>query len=226
MESISIRVAGESDSVDIMNFKSLYFHRSEPLELAHPEVGNIARNANYILQAIKNGIVLMASETSSNILVGILIADPIQPDEAEVLKLAASEVGEQRRADILNFLSYVEAKANICQRFNVPQSFHVHIVAVHPLYRGQRIASKLFESSIVIAKAKEFKLISVDCTSFYTTRIAESFAMDCISNVTYQEYNSFLGKCLFVPNPPHMAIKTFAKRLYSNWFHSLLAIRE
>lgn len=211
MESISIRVAGESDSDNIVNFKNLYFHNSEPMELAHPESGHSGLGADYIFDAIKNGTVLVATEASSNTLVGVLIADTIESSKKP--QISAIKVADQKRTDILNFLAYIEHKANVCKRLKVQQSFHVHVISVHPLYRGQKIASKLFESSIVIAKAKNFTVISVSCTSLYTSKIAESFAMECISTVTYQEYNNYIGKCLFIPNPPHKEIKSFVKRL-------------
>jgi ribosomal protein S18 acetylase RimI-like enzyme len=213
MEKIYIRQANESDAKNILDFTNLYFHDCEPLELSHPESGHESKNIELIFEAIKSESMLVAVEGTTKTLVGILIACPIGADEAENLELSAASIGVQKRADIINFLAYIEKKANYCERFGVEESLHMHIVSVHPIYRGQQIARKLFESCLSIAKSKNFKLISVDCTSSYSARIAESLGMECISTVTYQEYNNYLGKCLFIPNLPHNEIKSFARRL-------------
>lgn len=214
MEKVYIRIANESDASNILDFKNLHFHNCEPLELAHPESGHESKNIEMIYEAIRNGSMLMAvQEGTSKTLVGILIACPVGVDESEKLKVRAATIGVQKRADIINFLAYIEKKANFCERFGVEESLHIHIVSVHPVYRGQHIARKLFEACLAIAKSKGFKLISVDCTSMYSARIAESLGMECISTVTYQEYNNYLGKCLFIPNLPHKEIKSFARRL-------------
>lgn len=213
MENFSFRVASEIDAVDILDFKNLFFHNCEPLELAHPESGHKSRNIGHLLDAIGGGTVLMAVEKESDSLVGILIAAPIESDESEKIKIAAKEIGDKKLSDIMNFLAYIESKANFCNRFDVHQSLHIHVVSVHPVYRGQQIAQNLVKFCLDVAKAQNFKLISIDCTSSYSTRIAEGFDMDCISIVTYPEYNNYLGKCLFIANPPHNEIKSFAKRL-------------
>lgn len=213
MENFSIRLADESDAPQILEFKNLYFHTSNPLELAHPESGHKVSNIDFLLLTIKNNYLFLASEKSSNELVGILIAGLIDSGEAERLKLAADQSSEQKRAGILNCLAYIEHKANACQRFKVEQSLHIHVVCVHPDYRGQKIAKHLFESCLSAAESRELKLMSVDCTNSYTALIAESLGMECISTVSYQEYNEHLGKCLFIATPPHMDIKSFAMRL-------------
>jgi arylalkylamine N-acetyltransferase len=212
MENFSIRTAVESDASEVLDFLNQFFHNCDPLELSHPESGHKSTNVDFLLKSIRNESLLLAIETCTSTMAGILIAAPVDAKEAEKLKQIAAE-SEPKRADIYNILSYVEHKADYCRRFDVNRSLHIHIVCVHPIYRGQQIATRLFKTCLEQTRRKNFKLISVDCTSVYSARIAEALGMHCISSVTYQEYNNYLGKCLFIPSQPHMEIKSFAMRL-------------
>lgn len=87
------------------------------------------------------------------------------------------------------------------------------MVAVHPDYRNQGIAKKLFEFSFQLAQKRNLKVVFADCTNFYTTKIAEKIGMDCVSNVTFNDYNKYLSANLFATYPPHTSIKTFVKMI-------------
>lgn len=213
MENIQIQVATERDAVNILNFKNLYFHNCDPIELAHPEDGHQSSNLAMLIEAIKRESALMAIDESTSAIVGILIGSSIDANEAERIKKAAIEVGDPKRAEIFNFLAYIEEKADFCKRLNIDQCFNVHNLCVHPSYKGLKIASKLFAAIVEIAKLKNFKFICANCSSVFSAKIAENLGMDLVSTVSYQEYNDYLGKTLFVPVPPHEEIKSFVKRL-------------
>lgn len=55
--------------------------------------------------------------------------------------------------------------------------------------------------------------MSVDCTSIYSIKIAERLEMEYVSEVTYDEYHTFLGKEIFKPDPKNTVIKTFIKKV-------------
>lgn len=215
MDNVLIRAATEGDARSIHNFENFFFHNCEPLELSHPESGHKNNNFEELRKLIIDGYVLIAVEESN--LVGILIAGKMENENLDESEAASIE--EPKRADILNFLAFIKRKANFGERFKVNEYFHIHIVSVHPFYRGRKIAMKLFQSSFALAKFKNYQLITVDCTSFYSAKIAERLDMECISTVTYQEYNNYIGKPLFIPSPPHVEIKSFAKILYTKLFN-------
>lgn len=104
-------------------------------------------------------------------------------------------------------------KSDIYNRFNIKKSFHIMMVAVHSNYQNQGIARKLFEFSFQLAKQRNLKVVCADCTNFYTSKIAEKIGMECVSNVTFDEYNKYLGNNLFATRPPHTAIRTFVKKI-------------
>jgi hypothetical protein len=68
------------------------------LELAHPENGHTGRGIEGIVEAIKHETVFMALEQSTNLLIGILIAAPIDENESEKLEAKAKEIEDQKRA--------------------------------------------------------------------------------------------------------------------------------
>jgi arylalkylamine N-acetyltransferase len=107
----------------------------------------------------------------------------------------------------------IDEKSDILVKFHPKTCLQIFIVCVHPDYKRQNIATNLLEASFDLAKSIGFDLISVDCTSKFTSNIAEKLSMDLVSTVTYDEYNNYLGKRLFSPLPPHTDIKTFVKAL-------------
>lgn len=213
MEKYFIRVAEQSDANEIFDFKLRHYNKDDPLEMAHPDNNEETRDISIITEGIESKFVWLAVERSSDKLVGILLAGPMNQNFADGIKEFAAQPGDQKRSDIMNFIIYIEQKANILQRFNVEEAFYIQVVAVHQDHRRQQIARKLFETAIDSAKSNKFKLLCVDCTSFYSAKLAANLGMDCISTVTYDEYNNHLGRNLFAPVEPHMEIKSFVKKL-------------
>lgn len=211
MSKLVIRLAGESDENVVEDFKNSHFMKSNPLSDAYAGKANEFPSSDFDFFDNTREEVLMAIDESKNNLVGILAAEPIDPSASENMKKFLQKIGDCMDADILNFINYAEMKADIFQRLNIIESFHIQIVSVHPEHRGQGIAKKLFEACFDLAKSKNFKFVSADCTSFYSSKIAEKLGMECLSTVTYEEYNGLLGKQLFVSRPPHNEIRSYAK---------------
>jgi len=219
MEKIYIRAASKSEVSCIPDFLINHFDKDNPLiqSYIYPQDDNPESIEFTFDEAVAEGNVLMAFETSTNILVGVLIARIIDSKSEAANQvsegLIAKENINQKFDDIVNFLNFVTAKANVCQRFKVDQHFHIGIVGVHQNYRKQNIAKRLFESGIDLARSRNFKLVSVDCVNIYSSKVAERLGMECASTVTYDEYSDYLGKRLFVPIPPHDEIKSFIKKI-------------
>lgn len=219
MEKIYIRAATKSEVLCIKDFVVNHFESDNPIYHAYiyPQGDNSEWLINFLTETVAEENVLMAFETSTNILVGVMIA-VIMNSETKATNqgsddLIPKENANQDFVDIVKILHFVTEKANVFKRFKVDQCFHIEVVAVHQNYRKQNIAKKLFESGIDLARSRNFKLVSVDCTNFYSSKVAERLEMECVSTVTYDEYNEYLGKRLFVPIPPHEEIKTFIKKI-------------
>lgn len=209
---ISIRFAEDRDVSRIVNFINQFFHNNEPLELFHPDRLEDSTDNDFYQEQVNKKLILLAVDESEN-LVGVMIGKVLTPNESKKYRNEASKHGENMDADILNFLAFISDKSDVLRKFKLNDCFQIFIVAVHSEFRGHGIATKLLEASLSLAKSRNFKLISVDCTNHFTAKICEKLQLILVSTVTYDEYNNHLGKQLFTPQPPHTTIKTFAKLL-------------
>lgn len=119
----------------------------------------------------------------------------------------------KQKSDISKILAYIEKKADVLGNFNLEEAVHCHAVGVHHDYRGNRIGQKLFEKFFDVAKALDYQLLSVDCTSIFSNRICEQLEMDLVSSVSYDEYNMKIGEKLFKSIEPNTEIRTYVKKL-------------
>lgn len=209
MSDVEIKIAHANDVRLISDFIKTHFLPFEPLQTFHVRKEETMEPLPPDL--LKDCI---ASETTllayvGEVLVGVLIAGEIS---AEITDMVDGEQSFGLKADeIFEFLTYIEKKANYCNRLNVPRSLHIHIINIHVDYLRRGLAKKLFNFCVEHGKKKDYPSLSVDCTSIFTSKIAESFEMTCLSTVTYEEYNAFIGKTLFIPSEPHTAVKSYAK---------------
>lgn len=210
MSDIKIKIAAEIDSAAISDFICVNFNDQEPIQVFHVRKGELMDPPprSMVKECIESQTTLLAYEGDD--LVGVLIAGEISTDVAEKDLEYAEEYGP-KGVDVFALLAYVGDKADICNRLNIPRCLHVHIMSIHLNHLKKGIAKKLFEYCIENGRSKNFPALSVDCTNYYTSKIAESFGMSCLSTVTYDEYNDHIGATLFVPSEPHTEIKSFAK---------------
>jgi ribosomal protein S18 acetylase RimI-like enzyme len=208
----SIRLARESEAIDVLNFHNSFFINVEPMQVAHPKQYEASDDVSFYLDSVKQKLTLLVFDEFQK-LVGFLMAKVSTLGDSENLRESAKSLGDCFDADILNFLAFIEDKSDILTKFHLDECLQIFMISVHPDYRNQSIATKLFEAAFTMAKLRSFDLISVDCTSKFTSNIAEKLSMDLISTVTYDEYNNHLGRQLFTLLPPHTDIRTFVKAL-------------
>lgn len=214
MGDLQVQFATDSDFDQIYEFLDENFHNhAEPIQLAHRDKDvRIHPHREFIKSCIESGTTLMGY--IDDVLVGVLIAAKIHNREHERNAEAAKTSDTQKCIDVLQFLSYIDEKANYCNRLNIPEALHMHIVSVHKDYQGRGIARKLFEFCIENGRQLKFRAVTVDCTNCYTAKIAAKLDFKLISIVTYDEYNEFIGKKhLFTPIAPHTEIKSYALML-------------
>lgn len=207
-----IRFAEENDVMDLVHLHDTYFLNQEPIQMAHPDKAEQSNEFSFFLENTKQKLVLVATDDQQK-LVGFLLTKILTENSAVFFKKLAKSEEKSFNADLLNILAYITEKSDILKKFDLKDCFQIFMVCVHADYQNQSIATNLFKAAFALAKSKGFPLISVDCTSKFTSNIAEKLSMDLISTVTYEEYNNQLGKCVFTPVPPHTSIKTFVKAL-------------
>lgn len=212
-KSISIRVAQSCDYDTVLEFLRRYYYKEEPITITHPEAGHTKDDEEFTMSHIKYESVLIATDDDSGTVAGALVAGPIEPGDADAMEEAAKTTETKKWRDISLLLAYIEKKADVLNRFQMPRALHVHAVGVHHDYRGQRIGEKLFDSCFVNAKRLNYAMVTTDCTSVYSIKIAERRGMECVSSVTYAEYNRMIGVDLYQPKEPNIEIKTFIKKI-------------
>lgn len=215
MCEMETKIAVASDLKAINNFLAKNFHDIEPIEMSHVDkTDKMIPDDHFILDCIANETTLMAFTGGD--LVGVLLSGKILPNEAESNLECSKHIKSKKSADVLKFLSYIDSKADYCNRLGVPHCLHIHIVSTHPKHQGLGIAKSLFKSCIESGQSKSYPAITIDCSNFITAKIAESFGLTCLSTVTYDEYNEKIGDKIFIPSVSN-EIRCYAK-LYEKKF--------
>lgn len=221
MSEVIIRIADEADLSVISNFIQEHFVKFEPILTGYQfrkekQSSHSFKEEDYLFRdCILNRTSFVAHDLQ-NQLVGVAIAGRIGPNEsAETLELA-KVTKNQIAADIFKFIAFVEEKADVCNRLSVPESLHLHIISVHKNYHGNGIAGKLFKALYENAIEKSYLALSVDCTNFYTSKIANRYNMELLSTVSYDEYNDHVGVKTFIPKEPHMIVRSYGIKLNNN----------
>ena len=208
-KNVMIRLAEESEATEINDLYKLHFINVEPMQGAYIDRFDGFDEIEFYVDAIKKETVLVAVDNENEKLAGALVAKKLNSTGTS----SCTVTGNIKLDDLINFITYIDEKSKIFEKFKAESCLQIFTVCVHPDYKKQGIATKLFEACFSLGKSQHFDLISVDCTSNFTTKIAEKLKMLLISSVTYDEYNRHLGKRLFTPVTPHTDIKTFAKLL-------------
>jgi len=206
---ISFRVAVESEHDKVLQFLRQHFFPEEPLSNAHP-IKDDSMDEEFCLSLLPLGNITWAVDNNNNI-AGLVMCGEITQNYALESWNESETTTNRKWRDILKFMSHIEAKANVCKRFGVTEALHLHGVVVNKAYRGRAIGSMLINECFNIASSRHYRIVSADCTSIYTSRIAESLGMECLSTVTYDEYHDKIGEELFHPISPHTEIRTFVK---------------
>lgn len=212
-KEISIRVAKSSDYEAVVDCFRQYYYKEEPLTLAHPEPGHTQDDEDFTMSHISSDTVLIAVDKESGKVVGALSAGPLEPGDADKMIEESKTTESKKWREIMLFLAYLEKKSDVLNRFNVPTCLHVHALGVNGEYRGNKIGEKLFTACFENAKRLNHKLVTADCTSIFSIKIAERLGMECVSIVTYDEYNRSIGEDLYHPTAPNLEIKSFVKRI-------------
>lgn len=227
---IVFRLATVSEHDKVLQFLRQHFFTEEPINNAYP-IKDESMEEKFILSLLAadepEGDIILAIDSSSTLnssnndvhldnndkIVGMLAFGKITRTYSQESLDESETTTNLKWKDILKFMSYIESKSNVCERFDVDEALHIHSTAVDKEYRGRAIGKLLFAECFRIAKERHFRLVSAECTSVYSVRIAESLGMRHVSTVTYDEYNEKIGFKMFNPIAPHYEIKSFVKQL-------------
>lgn len=213
---IVYRVAKECDRENVLDFIRMHYYPEEPITIGNLPKRQDSADEEFSVSVISYGASLVAVDLMNNDkIVGVILAGPIEPAEADLMleESKQCENVNKKWSEILLLLAYLEKNANIYERYNIKKALHIHVLGVDKNQRGKSIGVNLMQKCFDIGKSLGYPLVTVDCTSVFSIRIAEKLQMECIQTLPYKDYTDNNGRQLFNPPSPHTQIKTFAKIL-------------
>lgn len=216
---IIYRVAEERDRDNVLEFIRKHYYPEEPITIGNSPKHQDEADEVFSLSVITYGASLIAIDPmNDDKLVGVILSGPIGPAEADLMMEESKrcENDNKKWSEILLLLAYLERNANIYERYNVNKALYVHNLGVHTQYRGKSIGFNLMQKTLDLAKSLGYPLVTADCTSVFSIRIAEKLQMECLQTVPYKDYTDENGRQIFNPPLPHTQIKTFAKYLQAS----------
>lgn len=213
---ITYRIAVESDRDDVLEFIRKHYYPEEPITIGNAPKTPDSADENFSVSVIPFGASIIAVDPlENNKIVGAILAGPIERGEADLMvdESKRCEIDNKKWSEILLLLAHLEKNANIYDRYNIKKALHIHVLGVDGNYRGKSIGVNLMQKCFDAGKSLGYPLVTVDCTSVFSIRIAEKLQMENIYTLAFNEYKNKNGQQVFAPPLPHTHIKTFTKLL-------------
>jgi GNAT superfamily N-acetyltransferase len=200
--------ASDDDHERIRVFLGENYYPYEPINMAMGlDNGHSPAYEAHLLDFVKEGTSLLAVETTQGTLLGVCINGAIFNDE-NVIEMA-SNCACERHAKFLWFVETVDRCSGFWNRVAVRRALSCEALAVVGSARGLGIGKALLQKTLQVAKDDGFPLLRVDCSSYYSAKLAEQMGLECIYSLLYSEYRSEDGYQIFYPPIPHVEFKMF-----------------
>lgn len=213
--NVKFRIALKTDRERISEFNHKHFYPEEPITVGSKTGIPSEWEETYTLDSINFGTSFIAytiNVQGNEEIIGVVISMIAFPHDIDEMVQEANNCSNEQKnwRDMLNFWIWIDQQANIFKSMNIERSLHIHSLAVHSAYRGRGLGKELVKKQIALAKERDFPAVSIDCSSVYTIKIAESLGMKSYSWVPYTEIKGADGHQLFFPSEPHSFFGTFA----------------
>lgn len=212
-KKFTIRPAEVCEHDKVLTFFREHYYTEEPITVSHPQPGHTKDDEDFTMSCLPSETILIATDDENGKLAGALAAGPIEHGDADKMIEDAKTAETEKWRDIMLLLAYIEKKADVLNRFQIPKALHIHALGVHSDYRGNKLGEKLFTACFENAKRLNYHMVTTDLTSVFSIKIGEKLGMENVSRVTYEEYNKTLGHELFQPKDPNYEILTFVKKI-------------
>ncbi|KAH8377353.1 hypothetical protein KR093_004985 [Drosophila rubida] len=214
---ILIRVMRVEDYQNVKVFMGGNFYNGEPLCASSGEdVQKCCEKENdeYHISMIEQGTCLLAlNENNGGRIVGLVLAGVQVPSDMEKHRKEAEEMEQNTWGRIAVFLSLVERKVNIFERYGVSKLLYSHITNVDATMRGKGLGGRLAAALMEVGRSLGFPVMVAYCSSFYSARQKEALGMQCIYEHAYADYKDDQGRVVFSPPAPHTHMRIMAIKL-------------
>ncbi|XP_061395977.1 arylalkylamine N-acetyltransferase-like 2 [Musca vetustissima] len=146
-------------------------------------------------------------------IIGVSIALPKNHASIGEYFEAAQKAGKTKHGYIMQLFGEIILKTDVFKRYGVEEVLYLYIASVAPNQRGRNIGALMLGELMQLAKEKNYKVLTADCSSYYCAKVCERMGMECLSTVAFADYLNEEGEVIFKPPAPHVAMKTYAKRV-------------
>uniref|UniRef100_A0A182RMN7 N-acetyltransferase domain-containing protein n=1 Tax=Anopheles funestus TaxID=62324 RepID=A0A182RMN7_ANOFN len=184
-------IATVSDREIVREALANYFYPEEPLTLAHRDGPVVTMDdMENALSFLVQGTIILARTFATRKLVGVAIGGL----STDVIKVP---ITTRKYADIVAFLECLSARASGNENSS---SYHVHMLAVHPAYRGNSIGRRLMEQQIELVRTRwpTVQTVTVEATSAASLRLMQRIGMRETARLSFAEYRNDAGELIFL----------------------------
>lgn len=199
----------QSDQYEVLEFLRSHYYKEDPLVIGFEPFEQDQYEEEFDLGCLP--YFMSFGAYSENRLVGVILSSSKDEHEADHIKSDIGKLGDAKWATQLKLLYEVEVSANTLALFKLEQSAHVHTLSVHKEYRGKGISAQLITKSIERFQYQGFSLLTIDCTSFYSSKVCEKLGMVLINAYPYSRFCDAFGNQIIKPPKIHDAIRSYAK---------------
>ncbi|PSN38899.1 hypothetical protein C0J52_20076 [Blattella germanica] len=202
------------DRDKILDFLRQNFYNEEPINAAMNNESNTLSKADeeHTLALLQEEISFLAVSNDEE-LIGICLSGLVTSKEAEDMEGLAETCGCERFSKLLYFLSFVERQSNIWGKSGTSSGLSVQALAVTQAARGHGVGRALLEKTRELAKNEGYSLFRVDCSSYFSARLAEDIGMECIFSLPFSEYKDKDGCPIFKVKTPNHNMKIYIQKL-------------
>ncbi|CAG7833343.1 unnamed protein product [Allacma fusca] len=159
------------------------FHQDEPLSVI---VGNSAIKFKdldrFTTGVMEEGLSIALFETATQKLAGACITSACRKSEKSHFHCESEE-----QATIFGFLESAEEGIDLFEMYDVDEYAEIIMVSVDREFRGEGLATELYDKSIKMLKELGFKLTESTFTSPYTRKISQRFGYEEVSKKYFRE---------------------------------------
>lgn len=212
--TLRIRLAKDEDQEDINSSFLQHFLQTEPMNVYLKDYKPAAPSDSE--HAPDFGLTLVAEVIESEDqckLAGFLICKVCERGTASESNTSFMLEEDRAGFEISRLLKELNDEFDVFRMYDVQEAVDLVILGTVPEYRGRSIGFKLCEAAIDLVRVRGYKVIFMDCTSSYSAAIARKCGMECIGEISYDDYQKKLGERLFVVNSVHTHVRRFVKIL-------------
>ncbi|XP_055600722.1 uncharacterized protein LOC129749700 [Uranotaenia lowii] len=212
--AVRVRLARSQDVRQIMKFVRENFVHEEPLmkSLNIASTRSTLPLETIIATHLKNGFTMIAVEGQKNV-VGLALNLRNCYWDGSVLQNAAEKAETEPLKKLFYIWSIVSSEPKLHERFMTPCIFELAMLATARDFQRRGIGYQLTMESLRLARDLGYQVARMDCTSEYSSRLADRVGLECIWSVPYNHLVDGSRKPVAKPEHPHTHIRVHAAKL-------------